>query len=151
MPLHIALYQPQIPANTGNIARTCAATGTSLHLIHPLGFSTSDKMLKRAGLDYWHAVNILHHQSLSSFTDTIQQQTNSQLYLIETSGSIFYHQANFNNPQQDIYLLFGQETKGLPNDFVQQHIEQCLRIPQSTDVRSLNLSNTAALVLYEAL
>ena len=151
MSLHIALYQPQIPANTGNIARTCAGTHTSLHLIHPLGFSTDDKMLKRAGLDYWPHVDIHYHDSLEAFISMTETQTNAQVYLIETYGTRNYTQFDYSDRNQQIYFLFGRETTGLPEAFAQARAEQCLRIPQSEHIRSLNLSNAAAIVLYEAL
>ena len=151
MSLHIALYQPQIPANTGNIARTCAGTHTSLHLIHPLGFSTDDKMLKRAGLDYWPHVDIHYHDSLEAFISMTETQTNAQVYLIETYGTRNYTQFDYSDPNQHIYFLFGRETTGLPRAFAQARAEQCLRIPQSEHIRSLNLSSAAAIVLYEAL
>ena len=151
MSLHIALYQPQIPANTGNIARTCAGTHTSLHLIHPLGFSTDDKMLKRAGLDYWPHVDIHYHDSLEAFIGMTETQTNAQVYLIETYGTRNYTQFDYSDRNQQIYFLFGRETTGLPQAFAQARAEQCLRIPQSEHIRSLNLSNAAAIVLYEAL
>ena len=151
MSLHIALYQPQIPANTGNIARTCAGTHTSLHLIHPLGFSTDDKMLKRAGLDYWPHVDIHYHDSLEAFISMTETQINAQVYLIETYGTRNYTQFDYSDRNQQIYFLFGRETTGLPQAFAQARAEQCLRIPQSEHIRSLNLSNAAAIVLYEAL
>lgn len=151
MPLHIALYQPQIPANTGNIARTCAGTHTSLHLIKPLGFSTDDKMLKRAGLDYWSHVDIHYHDNLQAFITMTNQRPKAQVYLIETYGTKFYSDFDFSNADQDIYFLFGRETTGLPKDFAQERAQQCLRIPQSENIRSLNLSNTAAIIIYEAL
>ena len=151
MPLHIALYQPQIPANTGNIARTCAGTHTSLHLIRPLGFSTDDKMLKRAGLDYWPHVDIHYHDSLPAFIEMTEAQTNAQIYLIETYGTRNYTEFDFSDSSQEIYFLFGLETSGLPAQFAQSRSSHCLRIPQSEHIRSLNLSNAAAIVLYEAL
>ncbi|PIT14615.1 tRNA (uridine(34)/cytosine(34)/5-carboxymethylaminomethyluridine(34)-2'-O)-methyltransferase TrmL [Snodgrassella alvi] len=151
MPLHIALYQPQIPANTGNIARTCAGTHTSLHLIHPLGFSTDDKMLKRAGLDYWSHVDIHYHNSLETFIEMTEAQTNAQVYLIETYGTSNYTEFDFSDSSQQIYFLFGRETTGLPAEFARARSCNCLRIPQSEHIRSLNLSNAAAIVLYEAL
>ncbi|MEG0260179.1 MAG: tRNA (uridine(34)/cytosine(34)/5-carboxymethylaminomethyluridine(34)-2'-O)-methyltransferase TrmL [Lysinibacillus sp.] len=148
MPLHIVLYQPEIPANTGNIARTCAGTNTSLHLIRPLGFSTDDKMLKRAGLDYWHNVNVVYHDSLEAFLEVSEQ---GDLYLIETYSEEPFTTHNFSNQDRDIYFMFGKETTGLPHDFAYERRDMCLRIPQSEHIRSLNLSNTAAIVIYEAL
>ncbi|WP_367577666.1 tRNA (uridine(34)/cytosine(34)/5-carboxymethylaminomethyluridine(34)-2'-O)-methyltransferase TrmL [Snodgrassella alvi] len=151
MSLNIVLYQPQIPANTGNIARTCAGTGTSLHLIHPLGFSTDDRMLKRAGLDYWPYVDIHYHESLEAFIEMTEAQANAQVYLIETYGTRNYTGFDYSNSRQAIYFLFGRETTGLPQEFAQARADHCLRIPQTSHIRSLNLSNAAAIVVYEAL
>lgn len=148
LPLNIVLYQPEIPANTGNIARTCAGTNTTLHLIHPLGFSTEDKMLRRAGLDYWYAVNIVYHDSLDDF---LQYSKNGEIYLIETYSDKPYSDFDFSDKDKEIYFLFGNESSGLPKDFAYERIDKCLRIPQSDKVRSLNLSNAAAIVIYEAL
>ncbi|MED3661088.1 tRNA (uridine(34)/cytosine(34)/5-carboxymethylaminomethyluridine(34)-2'-O)-methyltransferase TrmL [Ureibacillus sp. FSL K6-8385] len=148
MPLHIVLYQPEIPPNTGNIARTCAATNTTLHLIRPLGFSTDDKMLKRAGLDYWEHVNIVYHDSLDDF---VEYAKDGELYLIETYNDQYYTDFDFSDRNKDIYFVFGKETKGLPKDFALKHRDRVLRIPQTDKVRSLNLSNAAAIVIYEAL
>ena len=147
MPLHIVLYQPEIPANTGNIARTCAGTNTSLHLIRPLGFSTDDKMLKRAGLDYWNSVDVHYHDSLEDFLAYAAQ---GEVYLIETYSDKPYSAYDFSG-ERDIYFMFGRETTGLPKDFAEARKDMCLRIPQSDNVRSLNLSNSAAIVIYEAL
>ncbi len=150
MPLHIALYQPESPANTGNIARTCAGTHTSLHLIRPLGFSTDDKMLKRAGLDYWAHVDIHYHDDLQAFIAHTEAQ-NGKVFLIETYSDVPFSEHDFSNQAQDIYFLFGRETTGLPQEFAQARAQDCLRIPQSEHIRSLNLSNSAAIVIYEAL
>lgn len=145
---HIVLFEPQIPANTGNIARTCAATNTPLHLIEPLGFSTDDKQLKRAGLDYWHDVNITYHKDLSAFLESIQDK---QLHLITKFARQTYSDVNFAD-EQDHYFMFGKETTGLPEEFMRENEEKCLRIPMNDEhVRSLNLSNTATLIIYEAL
>jgi len=148
LPLHIVLYQPEIPANTGNIARTCAATNTTLHLIRPLGFSTDDKMLKRAGLDYWPHVNVVYHDSLEEF---LEYKKDGELYLIETYSDRPYSEFDFSDKEKDIYFMFGKETTGLPKDFAYANIDRVLRIPQTDKVRSLNLSNTAAIIIYEAL
>ncbi|AMC00057.1 RNA methyltransferase [Aerococcus urinaehominis] len=141
-----------MPANTGNIARTCAATDTHLHLIEPLGFKTDDKHLKRAGLDYWDKVQISYHQDLPSFMTYLSDQP---LFLITKFANRTYDQANYRQlaqAGQDIFLMFGKETTGLPEDFMRQHENQCLRIPMDdSHVRSLNLSNCVALVLYELL
>ncbi|MBK3496967.1 tRNA (uridine(34)/cytosine(34)/5-carboxymethylaminomethyluridine(34)-2'-O)-methyltransferase TrmL [Viridibacillus sp. YIM B01967] len=148
MSLHIVLYQPEIPANTGNIARTCAGTNTSLHLIRPLGFSTDDKMLKRAGLDYWNSVDITYYDSADEF---FEKNVDSSFYYIETYGDKAYSDFNFSNPEEEIFFIFGKETTGIPMELIEGHQDRCLRIPQSDNVRSLNLSNTAAILIYEAL
>lgn len=146
---HIALFEPQIPANTGNIARTCAATNTHLHLIEPLGFKTDDKHLKRAGLDYWNDVNITYHKNLEAFMKVAQ---NGQLHLITKFGHRVYSDIDYATTPGDHYFLFGKETTGLPEEFMREHEEDCLRIPMNDEhVRSLNLSNTAAILIYEAL
>ncbi|MDR1012815.1 MAG: tRNA (uridine(34)/cytosine(34)/5-carboxymethylaminomethyluridine(34)-2'-O)-methyltransferase TrmL [Lactobacillales bacterium] len=145
---HIVLFEPQIPANTGNIARTCAATNTSLHLIEPLGFTTDDKHLKRAGLDYWQAVDIAYYANLTDFLQIIK---NAKLYLITKFANKIYSEMDYND-EKDHYFLFGKETTGLPKEFMRKNADKCLRIPMNDhNVRSLNLSNTAALVVYEAL
>ena len=147
---HIVLYQPEIPANTGNIARTCAGTNTHLHLIKPLGFSTEDKYLKRAGLDYWDKVQITYHDDVGSFFATEQPKN---LYYIETFGTKNYTDFDYSDFNQDYYFMFGRETTGIPKDLIEKHggFETCFVIPQSDNVRSLNLSNTAAIVIYEVL
>lgn len=145
---HIVLFEPQIPANTGNIARTCAATNTPLHLIEPLGFSTDDKHLKRAGLDYWNDVDITYHKSLEDFMAYLGD---CQLYLITKFANRTYDEPDLTAPDEQ-FFLFGKETTGLPEEFMRAHEEDCLRLPMNdTHVRSLNLSNTAAIVIYEAL
>lgn len=145
---HIVLFEPQIPANTGNIARTCAATNATLHLIEPLGFSTDDKQLKRAGLDYWHDVTIMKHTDLDAFMTFLGDR---KLYLISKFAETVYSDADF-TVDEDIFFIFGKETTGLPEEFMRAHREDCLRIPMDdTHVRSLNLSNTACMIVYEAL
>ncbi|MBL1229787.1 tRNA (uridine(34)/cytosine(34)/5-carboxymethylaminomethyluridine(34)-2'-O)-methyltransferase TrmL [Enterococcus sp. BWB1-3] len=145
---HIVLFEPQIPANTGNIARTCAATNSPLHLIEPLGFSTDDKHLKRAGLDYWHDVDITYHADLEIFLSYVGDQP---LHLITKFANQVYSDKDFADGQNH-FFMFGKETTGLPEEFMRENEEKCLRIPMNDKhVRSLNLSNTAALVVYEAL
>lgn len=145
---HIVLFEPQIPANTGNIARTCAATNSPLHLIEPLGFATDDKHLKRAGLDYWNEVEIYYYPNLTSFLDSIKGKP---LHLITKFAEKVYSEVRYDDGQ-DHYFIFGKETTGLPETFMHDYAEQCLRIPMNDEhVRSLNLSNTAALIVYEAL
>lgn len=145
---HIVLYEPVIPANTGNIARTCAATDTPLHLIEPLGFKTDDKQLKRAGLDYWHDVEIYQHKNLEAFMESIGDK---KLYLITKFADKVYSDVDY-TADEDVYFMFGKETTGLPEAFMKEHEENCLRIPMNDEhVRSLNLSNTACMIIYEAL
>lgn len=146
---HIVLYQPEIPPNTGNIARTCAGTDAHLHLIHPLGFDLSDKHLKRAGLDYWHELEITHYKSLEEFMSKIDPEN---LYLITKFAEKSYTDIDYSDYNQDYYFMFGRETSGLPEDFMKTYESHCLRIPMDdTHIRSLNLSNTAAIIVYEAL
>lgn len=147
---HIVLFEPLMPANTGNIARTCAATNSTLHLIHPLGFSTSDKMLKRAGLDYWDKVEVLEHENLSRFMDYL---ANKPLYIISKFAPRIYTEANLaNNKDMEQFFLFGKETTGLPVEVMEAYKNQSLRIPMNDEhVRSLNLSNTVNIMIYEAL
>lgn len=145
---HIVLFEPQIPANTGNIARTCAATNSPLHLIEPLGFETDDKHLKRAGLDYWNDVNIMYHKDLAAFLTYLKDRP---LHLITKFANKTYSEIDYTD-NQDHYFMFGKETTGLPETFMRENEEKCLRIPMNDEhVRSLNLSNTVALVVYEAL
>ncbi|WP_209124251.1 tRNA (uridine(34)/cytosine(34)/5-carboxymethylaminomethyluridine(34)-2'-O)-methyltransferase TrmL [Alkalihalobacillus sp. BA299] len=148
MGLHIVLYQPEIPANTGNIARTCAGTNTSLHLIRPLGFSTDDKMLKRAGCDYWPNVKIHYYDSMD---ELFAKFPNGLFYFIETVGTKNYSEFDYSDATKDIFFVFGRETTGLPKQLLEERKEYCLRIPQTENIRSLNLSNTAAIVIYEAI
>jgi tRNA (cytidine/uridine-2'-O-)-methyltransferase len=146
--IHVVLYQPEIPANTGNIARTCAATDTTLHLIRPLGFSTDDKMLKRAGLDYWEFVRIIYHDSLENFFDSNPQ---GQFFYLTKYGEKPHTAFNFSNQPEDYFFVFGRETNGLPDELIGANKDKCLRIPMNQNMRSLNLSNTAAILIYEAL
>lgn len=145
MAFHIVLVEPEIPANTGNIARTCAATGAHLHLVRPLGFSTDDKQLKRAGLDYWHSVNIEYHDSFAELQSKYPEAT---YYYASTKGQKYY--SDFTYKDGD-FLVFGKETKGLPEELVYSNLETCIKMPMTDAVRSLNLSNAVCAVLYEAL
>ncbi|NBK47602.1 tRNA (uridine(34)/cytosine(34)/5-carboxymethylaminomethyluridine(34)-2'-O)-methyltransferase TrmL [Staphylococcus delphini] len=147
MPIHVVLYQPEIPANTGNIARTCAATDTHLHLIRPLGFSTDDKMLRRAGLDYWKYVSITYYDNIESFFE----QTEGQYFLLTKFGSKNHTSQDFSNVDENYYFIFGKETTGLPDWVKDEYDNTALRIPMNENVRALNLSNTAAILVYEAL
>ncbi|WP_412766314.1 tRNA (uridine(34)/cytosine(34)/5-carboxymethylaminomethyluridine(34)-2'-O)-methyltransferase TrmL [Sutcliffiella cohnii] len=146
--IHVVLYQPEIPANTGNIARTCAATNTTLHLIRPLGFSTDDKMLKRAGLDYWEYVNVVYYDSLD---ELFEKNSDGEFFFITKFGQKPHTSFNYSNLEKDYFFVFGRETTGLPKEIIQKNIDTCLRLPMTTNVRSLNLSNTAAILVYEAL
>ena len=149
MKINIVMVEPEIPQNTGNIARSCAATGAKLHLIHPLGFSISEKQVKRAGLDYWDKVEIEEHSSLSSFLSKYPPEKNNMFFLT-TKGQKCYSDVNYSN-FDEIFLLFGKETKGLPEDLLQKYISDAIRIPMLPSLRSLNLSNSVAIVLYEVL
>lgn len=146
--IHVVLFEPLIPANTGNIARTCAGTGTHLHLIHPLGFSLEDKYLKRAGLDYWEHVTLYHHDSLDAF---FTEYPNGEFFYITKFGERTYSDFDYSDAEKDVFFVFGKETKGLPRELIDANIERCLRIPMNEHIRSLNLSNTAAILIYEAL
>jgi tRNA (cytidine/uridine-2'-O-)-methyltransferase len=145
--LHIVLVEPEIPQNTGNIIRTCAATGSRLHLIRPLGFSLEDRYLKRAGLDYWPLAEIQEWDSLSALQEAFPQP---RYWYATTRGQQFYTEPAY---REGDMLVFGKETQGLPRDLLEKNPEHCIRIPMSHDVRarSLNLSNAAAIVVYEAL
>ncbi|MDR0846033.1 MAG: tRNA (uridine(34)/cytosine(34)/5-carboxymethylaminomethyluridine(34)-2'-O)-methyltransferase TrmL [Lactobacillales bacterium] len=148
---HIVLYEPLMPANTGNIARTCAGTNTTLHLIEPLGFSTDDKMLKRAGLDYWDKVEVLYHKNLEAFLEYFADQPNAELHLVTKFADNTYADIDYND-KKNHFFIFGKETTGLPEEFMKEHAESCIRLPMNDEhVRSLNLSNVACMVVYEAL
>ena len=142
---HIVLVEPEIPQNAGNIARTCAATGTHLHMIRPLGFEVSDKYLKRAGLDYWHLVDISYYDS---FEELQNKYPSGRFFFFTTKGRHRHSDVCF---QDGDFLVFGKETKGLPEELLMKHEETCLRIPMFSQARSLNLSNSVAVALYEAL
>ncbi|MCM3717585.1 tRNA (uridine(34)/cytosine(34)/5-carboxymethylaminomethyluridine(34)-2'-O)-methyltransferase TrmL [Fictibacillus phosphorivorans] len=148
MAIHVVLFEPLIPANTGNIARTCAGTSTHLHLIHPLGFSLEDKYLKRAGLDYWEHVKIHHHDSLDAF---YKEYSDGEFYYITKFGEQTYSDFDYSDAEKDVFFVFGKETKGLPREVIDANMDRCLRIPMNEHIRSLNLSNTAAILIYEAL
>lgn len=147
---HIVLYQPEIPANTGNIARTCAGTNSHLHLIRPLGFLTDDKHLKRAGVDYWDKVNITYYDDVEDF---YAKNPDALIYYIETFGNQTYTDMDYSNLDQDYYFMFGRESTGIPRELIKEKggEQNCILIPQSDNVRSLNLSNTVAIVIFEAL
>lgn len=142
---NIVLVQPEIPQNAGNIARTCAATGTRLHMVKPLGFEVTDKYLKRAGLDYWNLVEIFYYDS---FEQLQAQNPNARFFYFTTKAQHKHSDVRF---QDGDFLVFGKETKGLPEELLMQHENECLRIPMFAQARSLNLSNSVAVALYEAL
>lgn len=143
--VNIVLVEPEIPMNTGNIARTCAATRSRLHLIRPLGFDISEKAVKRAGLDYWNMVDIHAYNNLDDF---FAQHPQPDLWLATTKAPHAYYEATL---RDDCYLFFGKETAGLPEDFRLQYEERCIRIPMREEARSLNLANSVAILTYEAL
>ena len=143
--LNIVLHEPEIPQNCGNIARTCAATGCRLHLIRPLGFDISEKAVKRAGLDYWHMVEVFDYENLADF---FAKNEVKQMWCLSTKAPRSYTEAAFSDGD---YLFFGKETKGLPEDFLEEHRENCIRIPMRAEARSLNLSNAVAITVFEAL
>ena len=143
--LNIVLVEPEIPQNCGNIARTCAATGCRLHLIRPLGFDISEKAVKRAGLDYWHLVEVTDYENLEDF---FRRNDVQQMWCLSTKAPRRYTEATFTD---GCYLFFGKETKGLPEDFLEAHRDACIRLPMRQEARSLNLSNSVAITVYEAL
>ena len=143
--LNIVLVEPEIPQNCGNIARACAATGCVLHLIRPLGFDISEKAVRRAGLDYWSQVTVRDYENLDDF---FAQNKVEQMWCLSTKAPRCYTEAQFSD---NCYLFFGKETKGLPEAFLDEHYDSCVRIPMLPDTRSLNLSNAVAITVYEAL
>ena len=149
MKINVVMVEPEIPQNTGNIARTCAAIGAKLHLVHPLGFSISEKAVKRAGLDYWDKVEIEEHNSFSEFLEKYKPEENN-MFFATTKGKHVYSEPNYSK-MEEVFLLFGKETKGLPEDILQKYIDKTIRIPMRNNLRSLNLSNSVAIVVYEVL
>ena len=144
MAINIVLVEPEIPQNTGNIARTCAAIGGVLHLVEPLGFSVEDKYLKRAGLDYWDLVDVRYYRSFEAF---LEKNSSCQLVFVTTKADRIYTEMEY---LKDCFIVFGKETKGLPEELLVKNHEKCVRIPMVQEARSLNLSNAAAIVAYEA-
>ncbi len=142
--LNIVLVEPEIPPNTGNIARLCAATQSTLHLVHPLGFRLDERHLKRAGLDYWPHVSIVEHKNLDAF---IEFSKGKDLFLYSTTGNHMYTKAQ---PSPDAFLVFGKETQGLPRDFISRYGDRSFFLPMWGKVRSLNLSSSVAIVVYDA-
>ena len=144
---NIVLFETQIPQNTGNIARTCAATNAPLHIIKPMGFPIDDRKMKRAGLDYWDKLDITYYENLEEF----MEQMDGLLYLVSKFAEKVYSEADFSK-HENHYFMFGREDKGLPEEFMRQHSEKALRIPMNDEhVRSLNVSNTVCMIVYEAL
>ena len=143
--INIVLHEPEIPQNTGNIARTCAATGAALHLIRPLGFAIDDRKLKRAGLDYWHQLDITYYDGLDDF---YAKNPAAEVYYFSTKAPHLYTEIEYPNP---VFIMFGKETKGLPEKLLHDNPERCVRLPMREGLRSLNLSNSVAIAVYEIL
>ena len=143
--LNIVLHEPEMPANTGNIGRTCVATGVRLHLIGPLGFQINDKMLKRAGLDYWDKLDVTVYDD---YNDFLARNPGAKIYMATTKAHKVYSEVSY---EPDCYIMFGKESAGIPEEILVDHKEDCVRIPMVGDIRSLNLGNSVAIVLYEAL
>lgn len=143
--LNIVLYEPEIPANTGNIGRTCVATGTRLHLIEPLGFHLDEKSIKRAGMDYWSELDVTTYVNWDDFCE---KNPGAKIYMATTKGRHVYTEVSY---EPDCYIMFGKESAGIPEEILVEHEEDCMRIPMNGDIRSLNLGNSVAIVLYEAL
>ena len=143
--MHIILHQPEIPANTGNIGRTCVATGTALHLIEPLGFRLDEKSIKRAGMDYWEHLDVTRYMNFQEFQD---RHPGAKIWYATTKAKRLYTEAAFG---QNDYIMFGKESAGIPEELLVENEETCIRIPMLDEIRSLNLSNAVAIVLYEAL
>ena len=145
MALNIVLFEPEIPANTGNIGRTCVATGTRLHLIEPLGFRLNEKSIKRAGMDYWEHLDVTRY---INFEDFLEKNPGAKIYMATTKGQHVYTEVNY---EPDCYIMFGKESAGIPEEILVKNPDTCIRIPMMSEIRSLNLSNSVAVVLYEAL
>lgn len=143
--LNIVLHEPEIPANTGNIGRTCVATGTRLHLIKPLGFDISDKAVRRAGLDYWSKLDVTVYES---YEDFLEKNPGAKIYYATTKGPQTYVDVQY---EEDCFIMFGKESAGIPEEILVENEERCVRIPMGNGIRSLNLGNSAAIILYEAL
>ena len=143
--MHIVLHQPEIPQNTGNIGRTCVATNTSLHLIEPLGFRINEKELKRAGMDYWEKLDVRRY---INYADFLEKNPGAVIYMATTKSETVYTDVRY---EEDCYIMFGKESAGIPEEILVENKERCVRIPMNEEIRSLNLSNSVAIVLYEAL
>ena len=149
MKLNVVLVEPEIPQNTGNIARTCAAIGAKLHLVYPLGFSISEKSVKRAGLDYWDKLDIEEHSSLNQFLEKYPPDKNN-MFFATTKGKYIYCEPDYSS-MSEVFVLFGKETKGLPEDLLLKYINNTIRIPMRKTLRSLNLANSVCVVVYDIL
>lgn len=147
MKLNVVLVEPEIPQNTGNIARTCAALGAKLHLVYPLGFSISEKQVKRAGLDYWDKLEIEEHLNFEKFLEKYKPEENN-MFFVTTKGKQVYSDFDYSK-MEEVFILFGKETKGLPEDVLKKYIDKTIRIPMRPLLRSLNLSNSVAIVAYD--
>ena len=143
--LNVVLFEPEIPANTGNIGRTCVATGTRLHLIEPLGFRLNEKNLKRAGMDYWDNLDVTTYIDYNEF---LERNPGAKIYMATTKAPKIYTEVRY---EPDCYIMFGKESAGIPEEILVKHKDDCIRIPMAGDIRSLNLGNSVAVVLYEAL
>lgn len=143
--LNIVLYEPEIPANTGNIGRTCVATGTRLHLIEPLGFQLTEKALRRAGMDYWPQLDVTRY---FNYEDFLEKNPGAKIYMATTKARKVYTEVSY---EPDCYIMFGKESAGIPEEILREHPDTSVRIPMVGETRSLNLGNSAAIVLYEAL
>lgn len=143
--LNIVLYEPEIPSNTGNIGRTCVATGTRLHLIEPLGFRLNEKTVRRAGMDYWEHLDVTRYDD---WTDFLERNPGAKIYMATTKAKHVYTEVSY---EPDCYIMFGKESAGIPEEILVQHPDECVRIPMLGETRSLNLANSVAIVLYEAL
>ncbi len=143
--MNIVLFEPEIPANTGNIGRTCVATGTRLHLIEPLGFHLTEKNIRRAGMDYWEQLDVTRY---INYQDFLEKNPGAKIYMATTKAHQTYTEVSY---EEDCYIMFGKESAGIPEEILIDQEEQCIRIPMLKDTRSLNLSNSVAIVLYEAL
>lgn len=149
MKLNIVLVEPEIPSNTGNISRTCSVTGAALHLVHPLGFDISEKAVRRAGLDYWDELELCEY---NSFDEVLKKYPNGDFYYCTTKAPHVYSDVSFfDNNGRDVFLVFGKETRGLPEELLRENKEKCIRIPMKYNKRSLNLSNSVAIIAYEVL
>ena len=143
--MNIVLLEPEIPQNTGNIGRTCCATGTKLHLIEPMGFKINEKSVKRAGMDYWEHLDVTIYES---YEDFLEKNPNAKIWMATTKGPNRYSDVKF---EENDYIMFGKESAGIPEEILMEHKDNCVRIPMINEIRSLNLSNSVAIVLYEAL